>query len=118
MQALVVRLSLLADSRSKSSAACRVTTAANDTVFVKFPCIVRAPGFDASGACKAGMPPKWESTPQQHLDAIQRVSDMCGFGGLKSRTWSAPVTTVTPEVSLCVHLLARSGVDKNVLHGT
>ena len=76
----------------------RAVTAANTTVFVKFPCIVGAPGLDASGACKKGMPPKYEATPDQHLKSIQAVSDMCGFSFLKSRTWSAPVHARTPEV--------------------
>ena len=82
----------------RAAAPCRVTTAANSTVFVKFPCVVGAKGLDASGACKQRMPPLWESTPQKHLDAIQRVSDLCGFSQLKSRTWDAPVTAATPEV--------------------
>ena len=84
---------------------CRAVTSANVSVFVKFPCIPGAPGFDASGACRAGMPPKFEATPDLHLKSIQAVSDMCGFGHLKSRTWSAPVQATTPEVpTLCSNL--------------
>ena len=77
----------------------RAVTTANTTVFVKFPCFVGAPNLDASGMCKTEMPPGYETVPDLHLQSIQAVSDMCGFGHLKSRTWSAPVHATTPEVT-------------------
>ena len=71
-----------------------------DEVFVKFPCFPSVEGYDASGLCKKGMPEGAEEFPKAHQDAIQAVTDACGFSFLKSRTWAAPVHAVTPEVGM------------------
>lgn len=52
------------------------------------------------GLCKHGIPEGVESVPLRHQTSIQKVSDACGFGNLKSRTWNAPVYGITPEASM------------------
>lgn len=79
--------------------ACRAVSDLGDEVFVKFPCFPGAEAdFNGRGTCKNGMPAGTEDIPRRHQAAIQAVTDFCGLSVIKSRSWTAPVHAVTPEV--------------------
>ncbi|KAK9819747.1 hypothetical protein WJX72_001871 [[Myrmecia] bisecta] len=72
-------------------------TANNQTMFVKFPCIRGHHDLDNTLMCERGQLQNATAASKRHTESIQRVSDYCGFGHIRTRSWTAPVHGTTPQ---------------------